>query len=195
MKKDKFTVRDLVNAGLFSVLVLAAVWASGMIGFFPITMPIVPFVCTFVAGPVFMLYSTRIKRFGMLLIMGIIFGAAFSASGHGIYVFPGIVIVTLIGEYILKMGDYNSIKHARWAYTVFALFAGANLLPLYISRESYYKALVESGYGVEYADKLMTYLPTWSFVPVVLFGCLGAYLGASLGIKILNKHFKSAGMV
>ena len=31
MKEGKFTVRDLVNAGLFSVLVLAAVWVSGMI--------------------------------------------------------------------------------------------------------------------------------------------------------------------
>ena len=141
-----------------------------------------------------MLYSTRIHKFGMILIMGIIFGLMFSASGHGFIVFPGIVLISLISEYVLKKGNYTSVKQARWAYTVFALFAGMNLLPLFIARESYYKSLIQGGYGAEYADKLMSYLPVWSFGPIVIMGCVGAYIGASIGMKILNKHFKKAGM-
>lgn len=40
----------------------------------------------------------------------------------------------------------------------------------------------------------MSVMPTWSFVPIVALGVLGAYLGCTLGIKILKKHFIKAGM-
>ena len=46
-KKEKtgvLNVRDLVNVGLFSVLIFIATFLSGMIGFIPVLMPVVPFV-------------------------------------------------------------------------------------------------------------------------------------------------------
>ena len=86
----KFTVKDLVNASLFSVLIVVFYWCAGMLGFIPVTMPAVPFICGFVAG-------------------------------HGVYVMPGTVLLAFAGEWILKMGGYKSINHARWAYTVFVL--------------------------------------------------------------------------
>ena len=60
---NKFNVRDLVNAGVFSLLVVMAVWVAGMIGFIPVLMPLVPFAWCLVSGPVFMLYSTKINKF------------------------------------------------------------------------------------------------------------------------------------
>ncbi len=46
-KKEKtgvLNVRDLVNVGLFSVLIFIATFPSGMIGFISVLMPVVPFV-------------------------------------------------------------------------------------------------------------------------------------------------------
>ena len=43
-KKEKtgvLNVRDLVNVGLFSVLIFIATFLSGMIGFIPVLMPVV----------------------------------------------------------------------------------------------------------------------------------------------------------
>ena len=54
-KKEKtgvLNVRDLVNVGLFSVLIFIATFLSGMIGFIPVLMPVVPFVYGIVSGPV-----------------------------------------------------------------------------------------------------------------------------------------------
>lgn len=56
----KLNVRDLVNAGAFSLLTVMAIWVGGMIGFIPVAMPFVPFACGLLSGPVFMLYSTKI---------------------------------------------------------------------------------------------------------------------------------------
>ena len=190
----KFGIRDLVNAGVFSLLTVMATWCGGMIGFIPVLMPLVPFACGLVSGPVFMLYSTKINKFGMIFIMGIIFGLVFSMSGHGLIVLPAIIVLSLICEMILKNGGYKSIKTARLTYTVFMIFAAANLIPIYFARDAFVQSLIDRNYGAEYAEKLLSVMPTWSFIPVVLVGMLGGYLGCSIGIKILNKHFKKAGM-
>ena len=190
----KFGIRDLVNAGVFSLLTVMATWCGGMIGFIPVLMPLVPFACGLVSGPVFMLYSTKIDKFGMVLIMGIVFGLVFSMSGHGAIVLPAIIALSLICEMILKKGGYKSIKTARLSYTVFMIFAATNLIPIYFARDAFVQSLIDRNYGAEYVNKLLSVMPTWSFIPVVLVGMLGGYLGCTIGIKILNKHFKKAGM-
>lgn len=190
----RFEIRDLVNAGVFSLLTVMATWCGGMIGFIPVLMPLVPFACGLVSGPVFMLYSTKINKFGMIFIMGIIFGLVFSMSGHGLIVLPAIIVLSLICEMILKKGGYKSVKTARLTYTVFMIFAAANLIPIYFARDAFVQSLIDQNYGAEYAEKLLSVMPTWSFIPVVLLGMLGGYIGCTIGIKILNKHFKKAGM-
>ena len=42
---NKFGIRDLINAGVFSLLTVMALWCGGMIGFIPVLMPLVPFAC------------------------------------------------------------------------------------------------------------------------------------------------------
>ena len=65
-KKEKtgvLNVRDLVNVGLFSVLIFIATFLSGMIGFIPVLMPVVPFVYGIVSGPVCFILR-RLKKQG-----------------------------------------------------------------------------------------------------------------------------------
>lgn len=195
MKQSRFDVKDLVYAGLFSLLVLMVTWTVGMVGFFPIFMPAIPFLTSLISAPVFMLYATRIRTFGMVFIMGVVFAIAFSLSGHSMYVVPGCMSVALIAEWILKKGEYKRVNAARWAYTVYALYGAFNLLPIYIARDAFTKSLIQQGYGEAYANKLMQVLPDWSFLPIIIMGCVGAYIGCSIGIKMLCKHFEKAGMV
>ncbi|WP_438059361.1 MptD family putative ECF transporter S component [Streptococcus ruminicola] len=194
MKTNSFTVKDLINAGLFSLLVFIAIFASGMIGLIPIFIPFIPFICGLFAGPVFMLYSTKIHRFGMALIMGVIIGLVFTVTGHGIYILPGMTLLSLVAEYILKKGGYASVNHTKLAFNVYCLSFGFNMIPIYVSRAAYVQRLVEEGYGQAYADKMMSILPYWSFFPVLALGAVGGYLGATIGVKMLKKHFQKLEM-
>ncbi|QIM47131.1 MptD family putative ECF transporter S component [Streptococcus ruminicola] len=194
MKTNSFTVKDLINAGLFSLLVFIAIFASGMFGLIPIFMPFIPFLCGLFAGPVFMLYSTKIHRFGMVLIMGVIIGLVFTVTGHGIYILPGMTLLSLVAEYILKKGGYASVNHTKLAFNVYCLSFGFNMIPIYVSRAAYVQRLVEEGYGQAYADKMMSILPYWSFFPVLALGAVGGYLGATIGVKMLKKHFQKLEM-
>lgn len=58
----------------------------------------------------------------MILIMGIIFGLVFSLSGHGAITLPLIVLIALVSEFIMKKGNYKSIKYARLTYMFFPYF-------------------------------------------------------------------------
>nr|WP_272953813.1 MptD family putative ECF transporter S component [Streptococcus gallolyticus] len=65
---------------------------------------------------------------------------------------------------------------------------------LYYTCDAYIQRLIDQGYGQAYADKMMSVLPNWTFLPVLLLGAIGGYLGATIGIKMLQKHFKKLGM-
>ncbi len=48
--------------------------------------------------------------------------------------------------------------------------------------------------GDQYADQLAKYMPTWFMPLAIVLIALGAVVGAFLGKKMMNKHFKKAGI-
>lgn len=193
-KTEKLNVRDLVNAGLFSVLIFITTFLSGMIGFVPILIPVVPLVYGIVSGPVYMLYSTKIKKAGMIFIQTIVITLAFVATGHGPWVLLTAVAAGLLGEAVLRKGRYKSVKYARLAYTVQSIYGLGNWLPIYFARDAYIRQMLDMGYGEEYTQEMMSVLPNWTLPILVILTMLGAYIGCTIGIKMLKKHFVKAGM-
>ena len=194
MESKKLNVRDLVNVGLFSILIFVAVFIAGFIGFVPTLIPVMPFLQGIVAGPIYMLYSTKIKKPGMIFIETTIISLVFFAMGHGPWVILSGAIAGILSEVVLKRGGYKSIKHARYAFIVQSLWGFGNWLPVFIARDAYLQTLIDKGYGEEYARKMMSVLPNWAIIPLTLFGMLGVYIGCTIGIKMLKKHFVKAGM-
>ena len=41
----------------------------------------------------------------------------------------------------------------------------------------------------------MSVLPQWALVPMTILGMIGTFIGCTIGISILKKHFVKAGMV
>ncbi len=191
----KLAVKDLINAGLFSVLMIATTWIAGMIGFIPVMMPVMPFAIGILSGPVFMLFSTKINKFGMIMVMSVVYAIVFGSSGHGIYIFVGVIGLGFICEMIMKSGEYKSINKARLTYTVFMAYAFLNFIPLIVARDVYLAKLLEQGYTQEFVDTMAKVMPTWAAVPVTIGGCIGGFIGCTIGIKMLKKHFERANMV
>lgn len=191
----KLDVKDLINTGLFTVLIFIFTFIAGMIGFIPIFMPIVPFVTGIFTGSLYMLFATKIKTAGMLFIVQIILSLIFVAMGHGPWTLITAVIAGVLGELVLKKGGYVSIKYARLAFVVATLSGFGNWIPVFFAREKYIEQIIHMGYGQEYADKMMSVLPSWSLLPITALGMLGMYIGCTIGITILKKHFVKAGMI
>lgn len=192
--RKKLQTKDLITVGIFTAVYFAVFFVCGMLGYIPIFMLLIPFICPFVSGIPFMLYLTKVKSFGMVTITGLICGTLMLLTGMS---WPPIFTGTgfgLIADLILKSGNYQSSKKTVIAYTVFSVWLMGMMLPLYIMRDSYFAALVPT-YGQEYVDALMYYTPAWSFFALTALTILGGFCGALIGRLALKKHFKKAGIV
>lgn len=68
-----------------------------------------------------------------------------------------------------------------------------NYLPIVLTRDNYYEMLL-SGYGQEYADTLMGYIPDWSLIVLLVSCFVSGIIGSLLGKVLLKKHFIRAGI-
>lgn len=193
MSNNKLQAKDLINVGIFTAIYFVVFFACGMLGYIPIFMVLIPFICPLVAGIPMMLYLTKVKKFGMITITGLICGLLFMLTGHS--PLPAItgIVFAFLGDLVMKSGQYKSSKKLIVGYGVFSLWMTGMLVPLFIMSDSYYQSLV-ANYGLEYATSLLSFTPMWAFPIFIALAFVGGILGGILGKAVLKKHFSRAGI-
>ena len=178
---NKLQAKDLINLGLFTVLYFVIGCCVAIpIGFVPIFLPVLGSLWSLITGIPFMLFLTRVKKFGMVTIMGVLSGLLMGLTGMGFWGVPMGLIFGLLGDLILKSGDYKSAKKSILGYAVFMV------------EDSW--ASFAASFGEEYADRVMAVMPMWSIILVVAGIFVFAILGGLLGKTLLKKHFAKAGI-
>ena len=191
----KLQAKDLINLGLFTVLYFVLGCCVAIpIGFVPVFLPILGALWSLITGIPFMLFLTRVKKFGMVTLMGILSGLLMGLTGMGFWGVPMGVIFGLLGDMILKSGGYRSAKKSLFGYAVFSLWMVGTYIPMYFTVEASWRSFADS-FGEEYADRVMAVMPMWSSLLVVAGIFLFAILGGMLGRRLLRKHFAKAGIV
>ena len=99
----RLEVKDLINIGLFSVLGFIFMMIGSFLAMVPVLMPVVPFAQGVLVGPVNMLYSTKIKKRGMIFIQSLLIALIYVAMGHG----PWALLTAVIAGIIAEIGDIH----------------------------------------------------------------------------------------
>ena len=192
---NKLQAKDLINLGLFTVLYFVIGCCVAIpIGFVPIFMPILGALWALITGIPFMLFLTRVKKFGMVTIMGILSVLLMGLTGMGFWGVLTGEIFGLMSDLILKSGGYKSVKKSLIGYAVFSIWIVGTYIPMYFMVEDS-RASFAASFGEEYADKVMAVMPMWSIVLVIAGIFVFAILGGLLGKALLKKHFAKAGIV
>lgn len=191
---NRIHAKDLVNIGIFSVIYVVLVMAASMLGFIPVFIPLLAVICPLIGGIPYMLFLTRVKKFGMIWIMAIIMGIVMFTGGMGVIALPTSILFGLLADLTARSGGYTSAKKSVLSHGVFSMWLVGNFIPIVINREAYTANIIAGGYGREYAEALMKLMPDW-ILPVLLvcsfvFGILGGLIGRAL----LKKHFIRAGI-
>lgn len=189
----KLQPKDLINVGIFTALYFVLFFATGMLGYIPIFLVLIPFFCPLVTGIPFMLFLTKIEKFGMISIMGTLLGIFMFVTGHPWPILIFGFICGMIGDLVMKTGEYKNFKTSIIGYVLFSEWILGAMIPLFFMRESYF-AEMRKGYGDTYTDTLLAITPNWVFWAMILLTALGATAGAFLGKAVLKKHFKRAGI-
>lgn len=193
--KSTGSARDLITVGVFAALYTVVVFAFNFLGFLnPITM-VLGLLLGLVAGGVpFMLFLTRVHRPGMIVLLAVLFGAVLLLTGHPIVAIGWLLALAVVAEVIMWLGRYRSRVAAVAAYTVFAMWAAGQLFPLFYDRAGFLQGAGMQEMSADYVDSLDRLLSTPVLIGVELATVLFGLLGALLGVRLLDKHFRRAGL-
>lgn len=191
---EKIQAKDLISLGLFTVLYFVLGCCVAIpIGFVPVFLPVLGALWTLITGIPFMLYAVRVKKFGLVTIMAILSGLLMGLTGMGYWGILTGAVFGVLGDLLMKSGEYRSAKKTVLGYGVFSLWMVGTYIPMYFMVEQS-RADFAAGFGEEYADKVMSVMPMWSIVLVVAGIFVFAILGGLLGKAVLKKHFVKAGI-
>ncbi|MBR2835517.1 MAG: MptD family putative ECF transporter S component [Coriobacteriales bacterium] len=184
--------RDLINIGIYTAIYFVVVMALAMTGLIPICLILLSSMIAVVGGIPFMLFLTKVKKPGMILIMSVIMGIIMFVTGMTWMPIPVSIVTGLIAEFVYWRGNYSSIKSAILTTGVFPLWACGNYLPLFLQREQYFAD--RASYGEEYAAQVMQLTPDWMFIVLVVATFVCGIIGGLIGKALLKKHFEKAGI-
>ena len=190
--QEKMNGKDLINIGIYAAIYCVIVTAVAMLGFIPILLPMLAVLCPLIGGIPMMLFYTKVKKFGMITIMGIILGLFLMVTGMGLWPAAFGVVFGVLADLIAKSGGYKSAKKSILSYATMCLLIFGNYIPLYLNIDGYFAT--RQSFGAEYITSLTAIMQPWT-APVIFVACFvfGA-LGAILGQKLLKKHFEKAGI-
>ncbi|MCR4939417.1 MAG: MptD family putative ECF transporter S component [Treponemataceae bacterium] len=194
METKRLTGKDLINVGIYTALNIVVQFLVGMLNAIPVMYPPILFLIPIVDGIPMMLYYSKIEKFGMLSITGIICAAFYYISGYTWVCVVFLAPAAIIADIILKLKGYKKFSSMLISYMVFSLGILGGPANLWLAGESYW-AKIEESMGKQYVDQLAYYMPSWMLYVGIGLTLLGGLIGAFLGRKLLNKHFKKAGIV
>ncbi|SEP55887.1 energy-coupling factor transport system substrate-specific component [Lachnospiraceae bacterium NE2001] len=192
MDNNKLNAKDLINVGIYTAICAVLVCAVAMTGVIPIMMVLLIVFVPILTGIPYMMFLTKVKKFGMILIMNVILGVFMWVTGMSYYALIVGSIAGLIAEFIYRAGDYKSKWHGIFAFAVSGLYCWANYFGIFFNSEAYFST--RQNFGQEYIDSVTKMLPVWMcpvlFVVDVICGIIGGWIGT----KVLRKHFEKAGI-
>lgn len=192
--ENKLQVKDLMTVGIFATIYIFVKVVVGFIGVLPILCVILPTITAVICGTIYMLFVTKVEKFGMITILATVVGAVMMIAGYG---WPSLVvsfICGLLADIISKNGNYKKFSTILIGYCVFSEWGIAPLAPIWMQGDAYFADL-SATMGEAFAESYRALTPPW-IIPALMVGIvLAAIIGGLLGKKIVKKHFERSGII
>ncbi|MEU6755473.1 MptD family putative ECF transporter S component [Streptomyces sp. NPDC046685] len=192
----RMSPRDLINIGIFGALYIVTVGVFNLLEFISPVMTLVTSGLSIIAAGVpFMLFLTRVRHAGMVTVFAVIVTGFMLLIGSPPITFVIGVVAALIAEALLWMGRYRSRQLSVFAYAVFSTWFAGLFMPMLYAREEFLSSPYMEGMGAEYVDKLDKLLSPAVLIAFDVSTLVFGLIGGALGLRLLDKHFRKAGLV
>ena len=105
---NKLKGRDLINVGIYSAIYFVIMMAVAMLGMIPIFLPLLSVIVPILGGIPFMLFLTKVRKPGMILIMAMIMGIMMLLTGMGPWPLLTCAIAGIHSEILICCGQTSS---------------------------------------------------------------------------------------
>ncbi|MFJ5710391.1 MULTISPECIES: MptD family putative ECF transporter S component [unclassified Streptomyces] len=188
--------RDLINIGIFGALYLVTVGVFTSLEFLgPAATLVTSAVSIVAAGVPFMLFLTRVRHAGMVTVLAVIVNSFMLLIGSPPIGLVIGVVAAVIAEALLYAGRYRSRKMSVLAYAVFSTWFAGLFMPMLYAREEFLSSPYMESMGEEYTRQLDDLLSPAVLIAFDLSTLVFGVIGGLLGVRLLDKHFRKAGLV
>jgi energy-coupling factor transport system substrate-specific component len=193
MTAKKIDIEDLINIGMFTAVIAVITLLIAPIGFIPYLMPLYCVFIPLLSGIPFMLFMTRVRKYGMITIMSILLAVFLFLTGMGLYTLPLVLVTGPLADLMARLGRYRSIRISVAACGVFSLWCFGSFIPLIFMPDAFWAQNQE--FGAEYISAARGVFQIW-MAPALMLSCLiFGTAGGMAGSRILKKHFLKSGML
>lgn len=190
---SKLQMKDLINIGIFAAVYIVAMMAVvNITGMIPILYVLAPIIVALICATIYMIFVLRTPKPGAVFIMTVLI--AFVYLGASYYASIWAIFIGIITELFLRNGGYRSLKRVKVSYLIYGLTTVGPYWVIVIMKEEYLQRTVDY-YGAEYATTLGNLLSPSSLVLQMVITIIAAFVGVTIGERILKKHFRKAGIV
>lgn len=159
---------------------------------------LVPGLAGLINGIIYVLLIKKCPKIGTQFIIPMVYGLYFLFSGS-VYVFMFFAILAVVNELIMIGGYGKSVRQAVPHALMWMLNAMGSTLTLLLFRDSMVQTYVNMGMDAASADAALSSIESFWMAPQNIAIALAAaavlsVAGYLLGIKMLGKHFKPAGV-
>jgi len=187
--KTTSLTRDLITVGVFTALYFVVMAVVGQLGaLIPITQALGPFYIPLICGIPFMLFLTRVHRFGLITAMGWIIGLLFIATGMSVIATILALVLAPAADLIAKLGGYKKWLTLVGAYVVFSLMDIGMVAPLFFQRQAMLDKM-SARHDSAWIAQIAQLTPPWMFPVMLVMIVVGATIGAYIGRGIFRKHY------
>lgn len=190
---NRLNVKDLINVGIYTAICAAICCVIAMTGVVPIMMVLLVVLVPILTGIPYMLFLTKVKKFGMILILNVLMGALMWVTGMSFYALAVGTVSGLIAEFIFRAGKYKNKWLGILAYAISGIYCWANYFGIFFNAEAYFST--RQKFGQEYIDAVTKLLPVWMCPVLLIVDIACGIIGGWIGTKVLKKHFEKAGIV
>ncbi len=198
-KSNKWSVNNVITLVLMSMLLIFVQFGVNMVFMFNefTSMVLSTGITILLIAPIFFLMVQKVNKKGAPFAYYTIVGIVYLIMGNW-YLLPYMMIVGFVLELILwKKGSYNDAKKLSLAWVMASLLQnGVNILPIILFWNVWEDFAKQSGMSTEYINAYAHYYTNLYWVVfIVAFTTLCGYIGSIFASKLINKHFKKAGVL
>ncbi|SCK41124.1 energy-coupling factor transport system substrate-specific component [Streptomyces sp. WMMB 714] len=192
----RMSPKDVINIGIFAALYIVTVGVFNLLEFINPVMTLVSSAISIVAAGVpFMLFLCKVRHGGMVTVFAVIVTGFMLLIGSPPVTLLVGVVAALAAEAVLYVGQYRSRKLSVVAYAVFSTWFAGLMLPMLYARADFLSSPYMKEMGPEYVSQLDSLLSPAVLIGFDLSTLVFGLLGGALGLRLLDKHFRKAGLV
>ncbi|HOH86256.1 MptD family putative ECF transporter S component [Ruminococcus sp.] len=193
----KMKGKELITVGIFSAIYFAINLVFMVLGgLHPIIWILMPAFIALFTGVPYMLLCAKVPKIGAIMLMGLITGIIYFATGtFTVVILVAFLLACILAEAIRYMTGFRSSVGNLLSYVAFSVGMIGSPLPIWLFRNDFLAQIKEQGIGEHYVQVLDDLATGKMLVIMIILTIVCAFIGAAVAKVLFRKHFEKAGIV